>query len=172
MAFTAISSTVIQVGKAIKAELLALIKSNEDDLDSRLASVEAVANKIVIFDDVVVNATASSTLTGLALWQATAAIDLTDSKIGIFLKGSLGGTLEIDIKKSSSLDFTSAVSVFTTKPKVTFSTASDYDESANAVFDNTSKLVASGDWLRLDVTSLPTGGIISKFTALLIAEAQ
>lgn len=172
MAFTSISGSIIQVGKALKANLFSLIKTNFDDLDSRITSVEAATNKIIIFDTIVGNASSSSTLTGLALWQAPADVDLTDARVGIFTKGSLGGTLEIDFKKSSSLDFSSGVSVFTTKPSIVYSTASDYDESSNAVFDGTNKLISSGDWIRLDVTSLPTGGAVGIFTITLISEPQ
>lgn len=171
MAFSTISSTVIQVGKAITGSLWTNVKDNFDDLDSRLTTVEGATNKIVVFDSTVVNASASTTLTGLAHYRAQAAFDLTDCKIGIFTKGSLTGTLQIDIKKSSTLDFTSSVSVFTTKPSLAWASISNYEESSNAVFDATNKTLAEGDWLRFDVTSMPASGVLGAFTLYLIGEA-
>lgn len=174
MAFTAISSTLRQVGKAVTKTLVDLISDNLDDLDTRITGLEGAAGKIIVFDEVVVNhATLNDggTLTGLAYWRSPAAFSLTDAKIGIFTKGSLTGNLEIDIKVASSPDFTSSVSVFTTKPKIVYSTASDYDESANTVFDNTNKVIAAGDFIRLDITEIPASAALSAFTVYVIGES-
>lgn len=171
MAFTSISSTVREVGKSITKSLIDLISTNLDDLNSRVASVEGSANKIVIYSEVVINAASASTITGLDVFRVQASYDLTDAKVAIFEKGSLTGNLEIDIKKSSSSDFTSAVSVFTTKPKIDYSTASSYDESNNTIFDNTNKTVSEGDYLKIDVSELPANGNISSFVIYLIGES-
>ncbi|MCK5375381.1 MAG: hypothetical protein KAJ40_08850 [Alphaproteobacteria bacterium] len=174
MAFSTLPDSLIQVGKAITRTLFkTYVKDNLDDLDSRMTTIEGSASKIIIFDEVVINASSlGSTITGLDVYRAASAYDLTDAKVYIFTKDGLGGTLEIDIQKSSSADFTSSVSVFTTKPSIVYSGASDYDESANTVFDATNKSILAGDYLRLDVTSLPTGGSIGKFGVYLIGEAS
>ena len=176
MAFTTIPDSIISVGKSITRTLFkTYIKDNLDDLDSRITTVEGAAGKIVVFDEVVINASALSsggTVTGLDMWRASADFSLTDAKVYIFTKGSLTGNLEFDIQKSSSADFTSSVSVFTTKPKIVYSTASDYDESSNAVFDGTNKEISAGDYLRLDVSELTSGGTIGRFGVYLIGEAN
>lgn len=172
MAFTAISAAAVAVGKAITYSLMDLIRTNLDDLDSRMTVVEGVSNKIVVFDELIVNASSFSTLTGFAMYRVQAAFNLTDAKVYIFTKGSLTGTLEIDVQKASSSDFTSSVSVFTTQPSIVYSGASDYDESSNAVFDGTNKVLVAGDYLRLDITSMPTGGTLGKLGVYLIGEAS
>lgn len=170
MAFTSISSTAVQAGKAITQSLMDLIRTNLDDLDSRLTSVEGVASKIVIFDELIVNATSFSTLSGYAVYRTPAAFTLTDAKLYIFTKGSLTGTLQADIKVSSTSDFSGASSVFTTKPSIAYATASNYEESSNAVFDGTAKVLSAGDYLRFDITSMPSGGTLGKFGFFLIGE--
>lgn len=174
MAFTTIPTSIIQVGKAITRTLFSTyIKDNLDDLNSRLTTVEAAASKVIFYNEIVRNAATLSgggTVTGLDVYRVASSIDITDCKVYIFEKGSLTGNLEIDIKVSSSADFTSAVSIFTTKPKIVYSTASNYDESANAVLDATNKVLTEGEYLRVDVTELPSGGSIGKFGIYLIGE--
>lgn len=61
MAFVPISSSDIAVGKPLKQSLFAQIKSNFDDLDSRLSSVESVSHVAVTVED---SASIDFTLTG------------------------------------------------------------------------------------------------------------
>lgn len=175
MAFSTLPDSIIQVGKALTRTLFkTYIKDNLDDHESRLSDVEASIGKIVVFDDLVINAASlesGGAITGLDVFRAPSDFNLLDAKVYIFEKGSLTGNLEIDFQVSSSADFTSSVSAFTTKPKIVYSTASDYDESANAVFDNTNKVIEEGDYIRFDVTELPTGGL-GKFGVYLIGEAS
>lgn len=172
MAFNPIPSSLIQVGKAITRQLWSTyVKDNLDDLNSRTQALENTQGQLVIFDEIVINATAFSSLTGLAVYRAPETYTLIDAKLFIFETGSLTGDLEIDIKKSSSPDFTSALSLFTTRPSIDFSTASDFDESDNTVFNSANNTTAEGDYLRLDITSMPTGGTLGKFGIYLIAEA-
>lgn len=176
MAFTTLPDSIIQVGKSLTRTLFkTYIKDNLDDLDSRLTSVEGSAGKIVVIDDLVIganNLSNASTITGLIIYRVPAAFSLIDAKISIFTKGSLTGTLQMDIKKSTSLDFSGASTVFTTLPSIAYSGASDYDESTNAVFDNTAKDVIEGNYLRFDITSLPSGDSFNKFHVYLIGEAS
>lgn len=177
MAFTTLPDSLIQVGKSITRTLFkTYVKDNLDDLNSRLSLVEGSAAKIVVFDEIVLSAATlatGGTVTGLDVYRATANFDLIDGKVWIFEKGGItSGSLEIDIQKSASADFTSSVSVFTTKPSIDYSTASSYDESANAVFDATNKTISSGDYLRFDVSSLPSNGYPAKFGIYLIGEAS
>ena len=176
MAYNTIPSTLIQVGKAITRTLFSTyIKDNLDDLNSRILTVEATGGKVIIFDEIVINAAtleSGGSISGLDIYRIPSSFDLIDAKIYIFEKGSLTGNLEMDIKVSSSADFTSAVSVFTTKPKIDYSTASDYDESTNAVFDITNKVMTAGEYLKLDITELPANGSIGKFGVYLIGEAS
>ena len=174
MAFNTIPSSIIAVGKAITNTLMSFyIKDSLDDLDSRMTVVEAAQGKVIPFDEIVYNASSFSsggTATGLAYWRSPSGFTMTDAKLYIFTKGSLTGNLELDVQVSSSSDFTSSVSIFTTKPKIVYSTASDYDESANVVFDLTNKVISEGEYLRLDLTALPSGGAVTKFGFYVIGE--
>lgn len=172
MAFNTIPSSLIAVGKSITRTLWSTyVKDNLDDLNSRITTVEGSTNKVVLFDEIVINAASADSFTGLDYYRVQSSFSITDAKVYIFEKGALTGTLEMDIQKSTTSDFTSSVSVFTTKPSIDYSTASSYDESGNVVFDGTNKDVVEGDYLRLDISSLPTNGTISKIGIYVIGEA-
>jgi len=173
MAFTTIDSSNLDVGDPLKKELLDLIKSNQDDLDSRITAVEGSSGKIVVFNEIVLNAASLSgggAITGLDLYRAESGFNLTEAKVYIFTKGSLTGNLEIDVQLSDTADFTVSNSVFTTKPKIVYSTASNYDESANTVFNATYQSITTGQYLRLDVSELPSSGTIGRFGVYFIGE--
>ena len=167
--FTSFTQAAIAVGQAIRKELWQLVKDNFDDHEARLQTFEGAAKKIVVFDGLVKNASSASTLTGLTCWRAPSDFTLIDARISIFEKGSLTGTLEINVRKATSNDDTGAVSVFTTRPSIDVTAGASYDESSNAVFDNSNKEVSEGDRLFLDVTSLPSP-VIGKFKIYLIGE--
>lgn len=171
MAFTSISSLAIAVGKAIKAELFGLIKSNLDDHETRINQIETTSAKLPIIKFYVLNASSFSSATGLYYFESNDTFTITSAYIQIFEVGSLAGTFEIDIKKSTTnLDSTSFNSVFTTKPSINFSTASNYDKSTNQVFDSTKIDIVPGDYLRLDITQTPTSGVMSKFLITVYGE--
>lgn len=169
MAFNSLLDTLIQVSKSVKREIFTTLKDNQDDLQSRLLTLESGANKVVVFDAVVVNATSASSLTGLAYWTSPSNFTLLDAQVGIFEKGSLTGTLEIDIKKSVDRDDANFSSTLTTRPSLIMASASDYDNSSNAVFNAGNQDVLQNEILRLDITSLPTP-VIGKFVVYVIGE--
>jgi len=163
MSFVTINSASIEVGDALKAELFTQVKDNFDNHETRINSLESTAKKIDIFKFLLLNGSSFSTATGLAYYRSEDTFTVTKSAIQIFEKGSLSGFLEIDIKKSTTnMDNASFTSIFTTKPKITYSTASDYDESSNQVLNSSMINISSGDYLRLDITIAPTGGVIPK----------
>lgn len=172
MPFISIPDSLISVGKAVTRTLFrTYVKDNLDDLNSRVLSIENTQGKLVIFSEIVINASSFSTLSGLAVYRVPESYILQDCKIWIFEKGALTGNLEIDIKKSSSPDFTSASSVFTTEPLINIGTASNYAESTNAVFNVSQSTVNEGDYLRFDILSMPTNGTLGKFGIYLTGEA-
>lgn len=160
------------MGVALKQNLFQKIKDNFDNHETRLASVEASASKIEVINAIVYNGQAAGTTTGLYIYRAAEAFTLNDAKVAIFdVSGASfsSGNIEFDIKKASSPDFTSAVSVFTTKPSLAY-TASSYTESSNAVFDATNADVSAGDYLRLDITEFFVGDVLSNFQIFLYGE--
>lgn len=163
MAYSAINASEIEVGDPVTASLLGKVRGNDVDHETRLVALEGITSRVQVFDEIILNAGSFSTLTGLIYWRSPLAFTLTEAKITIFTKGSLGGTLEVDVKKNTSPNPAGFSSVFTTKPSITYASVSDYDSSTNAVFDNTAKSVDAGDFLRMDITQTATGGIVSKF---------
>ena len=174
MAFTTIPSSLFAVGKAVVKQLFQGIKDNQDDLNTRLSSVEALGNKRVFWDDLVRGASNFTVGTNAAQLRIEAAIDITDVIIAIYADTTAitSGTLEIDIIKATGAgdgpDFTTSVSVFTTKPSIDFSTASDYDESINAIISVVNGSLVEGDYIQLNVTSKPAA--LGKFFFYAIGE--
>jgi hypothetical protein len=163
MAFTPINSNEIEVGDPIRAELLNKIKTDLDDLDSRTSNLEISTPKITFIKFLLLNGSVFPTATGLYYYEADEAFIITEANIRIFEKGSLTGAVEIDIKRSTTnMDNASFTTIFTTKPKITYASASDYDKSTNQVFNNTQINIAVGDILRLDITQTPGNGVLPK----------
>lgn len=163
MAYISIPDSIIKVGDAIKKELWDTIKGNFDDHEERLNNFEAGAVKIPVFKMLVNNKTVSPVLNGVAYYKVDQNFNVTYATVQIFEKGSLTGTLEIDIKKSlTDLADGSFSSIFTTKPKITFATDANYAISGNQVLNNNAICLA-GETLRLDITSVPGGGLLTQF---------
>jgi hypothetical protein len=155
MAFVPIASGEIEVGKAVKKELFQKIKDNLDDLDFRVAALGASSGIIEVFNVSISNASSASSLTGLIDYRAPINFSLAQVRLEIYETGSLSsGLLEIDILKGPSPDTAGLTSIFTTLPSINFATAADYDFS-NGVLDSTQQAVTAGEFLRLDITSLP-----------------
>lgn len=173
MAFSSIGNSLIAVGAALKQELFQLTKDNLDDHETRINSVEGAISRIIPWNGTVYNGTTAASITGgLGIHRITTDYTINTAQIGVFdvTATSWTGTLEFDIQKSSSPDFTGSVSIFTTKPSIDMTTVSDYDVSSNAVFGAAAS-VSAGDYLRLDITSLPGNGILGKFQLLVEGEA-
>jgi len=169
MAFNSLSSLLIEVGKPIVKSIFTTLKSNQDDINARVLTVEAATNKIVFFDGIIYATASIASGTGLIFHKVESNITLTDCKISLFdFTGVSSGTIEVDVQKSSSTDFASSVSVFTTKPSMDLSVVPNYSESSNTVFSGTNKILTQGDFIRIDISSLPTG--LGKFNLFLIGE--
>jgi hypothetical protein len=164
MAFTSISNTLIAVGKAITAQLWSTTKENFDDLNTRLNAVETTARKVSVFEFPVLNGSRFASATGLAYFFSSQSFTVTNASFQIFEINGIGGTLEIDVKRSTTdLDDSSFASIFTTRPSVNYTFSSDYDESTNQVLDATKINISPGDILRLDITGVPAFAVCPKF---------
>jgi hypothetical protein len=165
MAFTSIPTSLTNVGKAVKKELIDLIKANFDDHESRISGLSLGATPIEIFNDTIANASSASTITGLSYYRATTSFSVSIVQVAIFAKGSISsGTISIDIKKSTTGLGGTFTSILTTPPAIDFSTASDYD-TATGVLNSSLQSVNQNDILRLDVIGLPSN-TLGKFRVL------
>jgi hypothetical protein len=170
MTYTTIPSGWVDIGDPVKKELFDLIKADLDDLDTRTQLVEAASADRDVFNKDVILSSAFTTLTNLWVQEINTATTLSECVIQIYAKGSLTGTLEIDFLKSSTLDGT-YTSVFTTKPSYNIGAGSSYGKSSNAVFNSSYQDIAAGNYLKLSITSMPTGAILGRFRINLKGEA-
>lgn len=167
--FTTIPSSLIAIGKSLKKELFDIIKTDLDDLDTRMLAVEGIQPLIEIFNDDVVNASSASALYGLAFYKAQKNMRLIKGEVQLFaLNGSLSGNLVIDFKVGD--DPGTMNSVFSVMPSIDLSTASDY-QTAEGVFNPAFYDVNANQFIRFDINSLPTSGILGRFRIVLYGVA-
>jgi len=168
MAYT--TPTTKNVGDAIKKEDFDIVRTDLDDHESRINSVEANLGQIEILNLDFRISSSGSALTGAIHFPCPRTMTLTECFVQIYEKGSLTGTLEIDVKKNTTQNNTGMTSVFSTKPSISFASTSDYAKSTNAVFNVSQSTVTKDDIIRLDITSLPGNGSIGKFLVVLRGE--
>jgi hypothetical protein len=156
MAFTSIPSSLVAVGKSVKTELFSYIKDNFDDHESRLSALSIGSSPIEIFNFPVLNASSATTLTGLTYYRAVTAFSVSSVQIEIFEKGGIvSGSLTVDVKKSTAGLGGTFTSILTVQPTLNFASISDYATNAGTL-NGALQSINSGDYLRLDVTALPT----------------
>lgn len=156
MPYQPINDSEIEVGKPIKHELFKKIQNSLNDHEQAINALSIGASPIEVFNVDVVNATAAPTLTGMLHHKCFIGFTVSTVELQIFEKGSISsGVIEIDIKKNTTLDDIGMTSILDVKPSINFATASDYDVSAG-VLNTSLQTVNAGDFLRLDITSLPS----------------
>jgi hypothetical protein len=108
-----------------------------------------------IFNNVIILSSSAATLTGLNYFRAPSGLTISSIVVQLWTKGAVAsGNLTIDIKKNNSPAAAGMTSIFSVLPTFNFASASDYSTSTGTI--STSGL-SGGDWLRLDVTSIPSG---------------
>lgn len=166
MAYTA--PTTVSPGDPVTGTGYNILVNDIIDHETRILALESGASKIYVWNDYVLNTFPSSSITGIDYWRAPISFTLTTAKIVIADKGSLTGTIEIDVHLQSTMDTSGSSSVFSTKPSLDLTVAASYSESSNAVFSTTS--IAAGQFLRLDISSLPSSGVMGRFYVVVFGE--
>ena len=126
-------------------------------IDGDLSGGGGGSGVVEIFNStVVVNGLASS-LTGLSYFMASKSITINFIRLQVFQKNGIStGNLVVDLKKNSTPDETGMTSIFSAQPVRNFATDTDYSFDSGTL--STTSLT-QGDYLRLDVTSIPTGWV-------------
>jgi hypothetical protein len=156
MAFQAINDSEIEVGKPTKKELWKKVQNSLNAHEEQINALTVGASPVEVFNFDIVNVSSSATLTGVCHHKAFTAFTVSTVEVQIFEKGIITtGILEIDIKKNTSLDDIGMTSILSTKPSINFAVAPDFT-SASGVLNPVLQEVNAGEFLRLDVTSLPT----------------
>ena len=163
MAFTALSTADIQVGKPTKKELFDLIRTNFDDHETRITANEATANNPfpIRFEVLGDYSTLTTPALGILYHRVNFDLTLTGAIIMIYEDGT-AGTVSTDIQMKRGAG--AFATVFSTKPSVA-STGGDFSVSSNAVFSTTD--IDAADILRLDISSAMTGPDIDGFELIL-----
>jgi len=157
MSFTAITSGEIESGKPVRSDTQTKIKDNFDDHESRLQSLEGGASTTYPPLILRVNGPYSlyGALTSILKTTTNFPITITGVRLLIDTAGSAGIT-EIDVKyKRGGGSWTS---ILTTLPSVSYTAGNDA-LSSNGVVDVSESELEAGDIIRLDTTSVQTGGV-------------
>lgn len=110
---------------------------------------------IEVFNHVVSIGSSAATLTGLSYFMAPTPFNITSVRLLVYSKNAItSGFLEIDVKKNTTPDNVGMTSILTTKPIIDFSIDPDYTLSSGVI---STAAVSNNNFLRLDVTSIPTG---------------
>lgn len=155
MAYEEILASEIEVGKAVKKELWRKTRNSLIDHEQRIAALSLGAAPVEVFNLDIANASSSASLTGVVNYKAITNFTVNLVEVQIFEKGGItSGFLTIDVKKNTSLDDLGMTSILTTLPSINFSLFPDYSSSAG-ILNPALQTVVAGEFLRLDITSLP-----------------
>lgn len=155
MSFVPINSSEISPGKPVASTTQTKIKENFDDHEARLQAAEVGSSS---YPPIVLRVNGfysyATQLTGVIKTTTNFALAILGVRI-LVDKAGTAGTLEIDIKRKRGAG--AWESVLTTKPTIGYA-AGDDALSVAGVLDPTKVNILAGDILRLDITSVQTGG--------------
>lgn len=149
MAFTALTAEEVASGKPITTSLLGKVRTNLDDHEARLGTVEGAANTYVPLRFAVRGGAAIATAVDLERIHFN--MTLLAGRLLVVTAGT-AGTAEVDIEYKRGV--AAWASIFATRPSVAFG-AGDMALSSNGVLGVTSLL--AGDYIRLNITGVQTG---------------
>jgi hypothetical protein len=108
-----------------------------------------------VFNNFIVLGSSATTLTGINYFRSPASLTISSVVVQLWDKqGVASGTLSVDIKKNSTPDNAGMTTIFSSQPSFNFATDPNFSTSSGTL---STTALASGDWLRLDVTSIPVG---------------
>ena len=154
MSFTVITPGEIASGEPVNATTMGKVKDNFDDHESRLQVIES--GTATTYPPLIFRVGGSiwiqGALDGIIKTTTNFPIQITGARLISDVAGS-SGTTEIDIKwKRGSAGW---VSIFSTKPSLSYSAGNDAT-SSNAVLNASNVELLAGDLIRLDLTSVQT----------------
>jgi hypothetical protein len=157
MAFTSLSNTLIQVGKAVKKEIFQVVKDNFDDHETRLNSVEFQQAANFIFNGDISLFGFDSNNPDVYYYKAPTNFSLSDVEGQLFTKQSIvTGALSVDIQKSINTNDVNFSSCLTSDLSFNFATDPNYT-SKQATIDGSNSTFITDDVLRIVITSIPEG---------------
>lgn len=156
MAFTSLTTGSIATGEPVTNSMLTQIKTNLDDLDTRVTNLDLTVAFQPLMFEVLGNYSWKSVTDSIGILKTTIGFNITITGVFLIIKtpGSSSST-EIDLKVSRA-GGASYNSVMTTKPSVAYSAGADAI-STNGVVNPSYVNCLAGDILRLDVTAMQAG---------------
>jgi hypothetical protein len=157
MPFSALTSGEIAAGQPVKQELTTKIKDNFDDHETRISDLEGGTS--TTFTDWAWDVWGDYSLYGtrnqIMIERVSQNITILAARLHVHTAGSASST-EIDFQfKRGGGAWTS---IFSTRPSVAFGSG-DNAVSSNQVLNPSYVELQSGDLLRMDITSVQTGGV-------------
>lgn len=156
MAFTTLNTSEIESGKPVASSMLSKVKDNFDDHETRISAIEA--SSADDYPPLILGVGGpyyvGGAVNGVLKTTVNFPITITGVRLLIDVAGS-SGTTEVDVKFSRSGG--AYTSILTTKPSVGYASGNDAI-SSNGVVNATYKDLIAGDIIRLDLTSVQTGG--------------
>lgn len=156
MAFTTITTTEIEVGKPVTNTTADKIRQNFDDHEGRIGTLETGVG--VSYPPLILRVNGPYHIAGATngILKTTTNFPITITGIRLLIDtAGTSGTTEVDVKYKRGV--AAYTTLLTTKPSVSYSTGSDA-LSTNGVLIGSPSLLA-GDIIRLDLTSVQTGGV-------------
>lgn len=154
MAYSELSDSAIQVGKAIKKEIFKKLNDNVKDHEERISALALGSNPVEVCE---ANVEIRSSAVGngdILTYKAKSYFIMSQAQLQIFAKSpNTSGSLTIDILKAPSLDDT-FVSMLTTPITIDYALAVD-NELLDGVFDGVPE-VLSGEYIKVRVLASPT----------------
>ena len=163
MSFTSISSSAVQAGQPVTNTVMGQVKDNFDDHESRLQVIESGAG--TTYPPIILSARGpyyvGGAVNNVTKTTTNFPIIITGVRLLIDQAGS-SGTTQVDIKVKSGVG--AFTSMLTTLPAVPSSAGNDALSgtaagSTAAVLNSSYTTLAAGDEIRLDLTSVQTGGV-------------
>jgi hypothetical protein len=156
MPYQELTAGEVAAAEPVSSELTTKIRDNFIDHESRLQVVEA-ANSV--FPPIIFRVNGPYGLYGAldGILKTTTNFSFTITGVRILVdQAGTAGTVEVDIKRKRGGG--AYETIFSTRPSVGFA-AGDDALSSNAILDGSKTDIEAADILRLDQTSVQTGGI-------------
>lgn len=150
MAFTAIDPNATLPGKAVTTDLFDLVRTNQNDHETRLLAAEASVLSFVPIRFPFFGRVKDKTEADFFRFPFDA--DINQVRLIIAASDAVGtaGTCEVDILHSTSITGT-FTSIFSTRPSLGFGDGRAI--STNQVQTSTPFVVTAGDFIRVDIIS-------------------
>jgi len=157
MAYVTIPASATDVGAPITKDLVDPVRTNLDDHEIRITSMEANAPLVYILNGDMSFSGFDINNPTIFHYKAKVSIVVTDFRIQLFTKGGISsGSLQFDIQKSTNTNDANFATILNTNLSINFATATDYTEYTGSL-DGTKTTIAAGSVLRIKVLSVPAG---------------